>query len=330
MHRYRLMGVMAVMLLCGALKASAQLRLPVRLMELNCENLFDCIHDSLKNDYEFLPTGTRKWTWGKYYRKLNNIAKEIVACTDTSTMRPPDLVALSEVENDTVLTQLVRMSALRYSGYRYIMTSSPDLRGIDVALLYNPDIFIPFSSKSFRVNVDPGERPTRDVLYVCGSIAVDTFHIFVVHAPSRQGGAKATTPLRDRVARIICEAVDSIYSVADNPNIILLGDFNDYTGSKTMLMYDSAGLADISANATGSHGGVATYKYQGEWKSLDHIFVSKSLKDRVLGCKIADFPFLLEDDKTYGGYKPLRSGYRNANGFSDHLPIIADILVNAE
>lgn len=26
-------------------------------VQFNCENLFDCQHDSLKNDVEFLPTG---------------------------------------------------------------------------------------------------------------------------------------------------------------------------------------------------------------------------------------------------------------------------------
>lgn len=31
-------------------------------VELNCENLFDTRHDSLKNDTEFLPTSAHHWT----------------------------------------------------------------------------------------------------------------------------------------------------------------------------------------------------------------------------------------------------------------------------
>ena len=38
------------------------------LMELNCENLFDCLHDEGKNDTEFLPQGSRRWTPTRYRR----------------------------------------------------------------------------------------------------------------------------------------------------------------------------------------------------------------------------------------------------------------------
>ena len=70
------------------------------IVELNCENLFNCYHDSLKNDLEFTPGGKRMWTSGKYYKKLNNIAKTLISCTDE---RIPDLMALCEVENDSVM-----------------------------------------------------------------------------------------------------------------------------------------------------------------------------------------------------------------------------------
>jgi hypothetical protein len=38
-------------------------------VELNCENLFDTKHDSLKNDYEFLPQSSYKWTPCRYWRR---------------------------------------------------------------------------------------------------------------------------------------------------------------------------------------------------------------------------------------------------------------------
>lgn len=49
-------------------------------VELNCENLFDCRHDSMKNDIEFTPDGDRRWTKHKYWNKLNNTAKGILSC----------------------------------------------------------------------------------------------------------------------------------------------------------------------------------------------------------------------------------------------------------
>ena len=106
------------------------------LVQLNCENLFDCRHDSLKDDHEFLPEAYRRWTPSRYWKKLNRIGQEIVACGgEGKQWRLPDLVALCEVENDSVLRDLTHRSLLRTARYEYVMTNSPDVRGIDVALL---------------------------------------------------------------------------------------------------------------------------------------------------------------------------------------------------
>ena len=104
-------------------------------VELNCENLFDTRHDSLKQDTEYLPEATRHWTKKRYWQKLNNTAQELLSCCNDGI---PDLIALCEIENDTVMRDFSRRSLLRNAGYEYVMTQSPDLRGIDVALLYSP------------------------------------------------------------------------------------------------------------------------------------------------------------------------------------------------
>lgn len=76
-------------------------------VELNCENLFDCRHDSLKQDMEFTPDGERRWTANKYWNKLNNTAKSIISCgTDGNDWHLPDIIALCEVENDSVMRDL--------------------------------------------------------------------------------------------------------------------------------------------------------------------------------------------------------------------------------
>ena len=87
------------------------------LVELNCENLFDCHHDSLKQDTEWMPSAVRKWTPDRYWRKVNNIGQVIISCSQQSL---PDLVALVEVENDSVLRDLTRRSLLRNAGYEYL------------------------------------------------------------------------------------------------------------------------------------------------------------------------------------------------------------------
>lgn len=117
-------------------------------VELNCENLFDYHHDESKDDTEYLPEATRHWTKKRYWQKLNNIAQELLSCSDDGI---PDLIALCEVENDSALIDLTKRSLLRNAGYEYLMTNSPDLRGIDVALLYSPFTFAPIRSYSIRV-----------------------------------------------------------------------------------------------------------------------------------------------------------------------------------
>ena len=67
-------------LLISHFEASAQ---SLTLVELNCENLFDSKHDSLKQDTEWLPASVRKWTPDRYWRKVNNIGQEIISSRTT-------------------------------------------------------------------------------------------------------------------------------------------------------------------------------------------------------------------------------------------------------
>jgi endonuclease/exonuclease/phosphatase family metal-dependent hydrolase len=297
------------------------------LVELNCENLFDTRHDSLKQDQEFLPTSDHHWTPYRYWRKVNRTGQEILSCGELDSLRLlPDLVALTEVENDSVLTDLTRRSLLRNAGYQYIMTDSPDPRGIDVALLYSPFSFRPVRHRSIRVEPLHDFHPTRDILYVAGEVlSGDTLHVFVVHAPSRSGGEAASRPYRMRVVETLVEALDSLAATSPRARIIVTGDFNDYTRNKSLQRLIRWGLVDLTASARGSHGARGTYRYHGEWGSLDHILTDATTAAQLVDCHINDAPFLLEEDKKYGGMKPRRTylGPRYLGGFSDHLPLVA-------
>ena len=306
------------------------------LVELNCENLFDCRHDSLKQDTEFLPESTRHWTKSRYWTHMNRTAQTILACGEqvaadgSLAASVPDLVALVEVENDSVLFDLTRRSLLRNAGYNYVMTDSPDERGIDVALLYSPFTFKLLRSDTLRITPMEGMRPTRDILYVQGRIlSGDTLHVFVVHAPSRSQGERHTRPFRRIVAERITSVTDTILARNPQSHIIITGDFNDYAGDDNLLRYEEKGLTDVSAHAAGTHGARGTYRYKGRWGSLDHILLSPSLTKGLPNCYIFDAPFLLTDDEYYGGQQPRRNyiGPRYMNGFSDHLPLVLRITI---
>ena len=300
-------------------------------VELNCENLFDTVHDSLKNDTEFLPDGSYHWTRTRYWKKVNHLSQEIIALGELRDgWRLPDMIALCEVENDSAMIALTKRSLLRKAGYEYIMTDSPDERGIDVALMYQPVSFQLLSHYSIRIKQHPNTRPTRDILYAKGVlIDDDTLHVFVVHAPSRRGGEQASRPYRLQVASLLAHSVDSIYSMNDSARIIIAGDFNDYSDSPALRMLEGHHLVNISKEAKGRNGAKGTYRYHGEWRSLDQMLCSRSLQRLVKSCEIGDLPFLLQDDEKYGGKKPFRNylGPRYLGGYSDHLPLVATFTI---
>jgi endonuclease/exonuclease/phosphatase family metal-dependent hydrolase len=335
------------LLLLYATTASSQSRDTLHIMEWNVENLFDCRHDTLKNDTEFLPDGIRHWSTYRYYQKLDKIAKTIVAAS--ASWNPPALVALCEVENDSALIALTEHSPLRELGYRYVMTNSPDLRGINVALLYQRDQFKLTDYRSIRLDSLKGFRPTRDILYIEGMLANrQILNVFIVHAPSRSGGAVASEPYRTLCAQTLMKEVALIQRKRKNAHIIITGDFNDYPESPSISKIinakapsepvDKEKLYHLLARKvkTDKNG---TYKYQGEWNLLDHFIVSGTLLDENSQlytnekmAKIANLPFLLTEDKNYGGLRPLRTyyGMKYENGYSDHLPILMQLVVVAE
>lgn len=291
-------------------------------VELNCENLFDYQDDEGKDDSEYLPEATRHWAKKRYWQKLNNISQSLLSCSEEGI---PDLIALCEVENDSVLHDLTKRSLLRNAGYEYIMTSSPDLRGIDVALLYSPFSFKPVKSCFLRVDPISGMRPTRDILYVSGQvISGDTLHVFVVHFPSRFGGERYSRPFRKVVADRLCLSLDSIQRLNPDARILIAGDFNDSHDSPALKQIYSHNIQNLTKDARGLHGVKGTYRYQGEWGSIDHILSSRALYNKVDTAFVHSPLFLLEEEKLYGGYRPRRTyiGMRHQSGFSDHLPLV--------
>ena len=194
-----------------------------------------------------------------------------------------------------------------------------------MALLYSPFSFRLIKADTIRVIPMKEMRPTRDILHVEGEIeSGDTLHVFLLHAPSRMGGELYSRPFRMHVMERLCSAIDSLRSAYTAPKLLVMGDFNDYADSPSLQLAYEHGLINISAGVHGRNGAKGTYRYHGEWGSLDQILVSVNLRSWVTDCRINDALFLLEEDTKYGGVKPRRNynGMRFNNGFSDHLPLV--------
>ncbi len=290
---------------CGFLFAQDSLT----IISYNLENLFDCEHDTLKNDSSFLPDGMHHWTYHRYHTKLDRIAQVIV---NISGWESAALVGLCEVENARCLRDLCYR--LRCFHYKYIHYESPDERGVDVALLYDSTKVNILTSKPLPVILS-GDQ-TRDILYVEALIEKkDTLHTMVCHLPSMLGGAAATEWKRQTAKRVIQHQIDSILAVQPNAQILVMGDMN---GEPTNDLQHLTNLM-LSTNRVGQ----GTHKYRGIWSCIDQFYVSHALTNKARASIFAP-NWLLEEDTKYLDTQPKRTyiGFRYHGGYSDHLPIV--------
>ena len=123
----------SVMVMCFAQK-------PHKIMFYNMENFFDTIDDPETNDEEFLPDGAKRWNTAKYDKKLRNMERVLfdIAAIDRNY---PAVIGVSEIENRSILEDIASTRKLLPARYAICHYDSPDLRGVDVAFLYRPDVF---------------------------------------------------------------------------------------------------------------------------------------------------------------------------------------------
>lgn len=309
-----------------------------RIVSYNVENLFDTYDDEFKFDDEFTPYGSYYWGKKKYEKKLNDIGKVLVNLAEGNV---PAIIGLVEIENKTVLEDLVKQSPLSKFQYGIVHEESPDERGIDVALLYDENQFHYISHQIGRIHFPkPIEDKTRDILFVKGILAKDTIFVAVNHWPSRRGGASISEPKRKYVAKKLKEKTEAILAKQPNAGIIIMGDFNDTPTNKSL--YQSLGaksLEDKNSQLVNlmypyEKQGIGTYKFRNQWNLLDQFIVSRNLTDNIgalkitqKSAKIFDVDWLKEDDPTYPGKRLNRTflGPRYKGGYSDHFPIYLDI-----
>lgn len=282
------------------------------IVSYNVENLFDCEHDTLKNDSSFLPHGLHHWNYHHYQTKLNRIAQVLV---NISGWESAALVGLCEVENKRCLRDLCYR--LRRFHYQYVHYESDDERGIDVALLYDSTKVKILNSKTLCVPLE--NDVTRDILYVKALIeGKDTLHAMVCHLPSQLGGSATTSKKRQIAKQVIQNEINTILHVQPKANVVVMGDMN------SEAIDDLQGMNNLMIDLEKE--GIGTHKYQGMWSCLDQFYVSSALKNTTRASVFSP-EWLLEKDTKYLDYQPKRTyvGYRYHDGYSDHLPVVLKI-----
>lgn len=321
--------------LCSALSAQQRERLGVAFY--NLENLFDTINNNGKYDLEFSPKGSRQWTGKRYWSKINNLARCIAEMKNGNGGIVPAIIGVSEIENKSVLDDLVKAEAIASWNLQVVHHDSPDRRGVDVGLLYNPACFRVLNVTNHRL-VIPGNDSfrTRDQMCVTGLLGKTKVSVIVNHWPSRLGGQEQSSYLREAAAALSKHIADSLWSIDPYQGVIIMGDLNDDPQDKSCAKVLGArkNVKDVEAHGFYNpwwkmlDDGIGTLAYKGSWNLFDQIIVSGTLlkehaKGRLhyLGCKVNNFDFLFDTEGSRQGY-PLRtySGGVWLDGYSDHFP----------
>lgn len=312
----------------------------------NLENLFDTLDDSLTVDEEFTPGGSKVWTEKLYKDKLERLSHVIHQMGVEDKSAALAVLGVCEIENRRVLEDLVNSEQIKNQYLKIVHHNSPDVRGVDVALLYQPKLFTVLKSQAIKVSLfenDSTPKLTRDVLLVKGILGRQIVYILVNHWPSRRGG-EASKPYRLIAANTVKQVTDSISRSDPDASIIIMGDFNDnpddeslntvlQAQSKLNNLKDGEFFNPFYKNYKGGEGSTS---FDDAWNLFDQILLSKNLVTKFKSSsmkyqshKVFKKSFMIEK---YGHFKnnPKRtfSGDRYNYGYSDHFPVICYFEIN--
>lgn len=307
----------------------------------NLENLFDTEDDPLTFDDDRTPNGKDLWTEEKYSAKLKNIAQVLSEIGSDLIGIPPAIIGVCEIENRRVLEDLINQETLLLYNYGIIHFDSPDRRGIDVALLYRKQLFIPTCQKSYELLIyDDHDRfkriYTRDQLVVSGMLDGEKFHFLINHWPSRRGGEALSRPKRIKAAKLNRHIIDSIFSDDPYAKIITMGDLNDDPTNTSLKTYlktkrnrEDVKIKELYNPMENMYlRGIGTLAWRDGWNLFDQMILSSELVKREYSsyrfykAGVYNKSYL---SNRYGRYKryPFRSVTNEGptGGYSDHFPV---------
>ena len=310
----------------------------------NLENFYDTVNNTQVNDEEFLPNSERHYNSHIYLDKVERLATVISQMGTDINPEGLALLGVAEVENDTVLNDLIHSPKLRERKLKIEHYDSPDIRGVDVGLLYNPRYFKVLYSAPLFVKLPGGSKDsyfTRDVLYVKGILDGDTVHVFVNHWPSRSGGEERSIPARAAAAGVCKKRIDSLMAINPDTKVLVMGDLNDdpISPSVTKTLGAKGKTKDVKQGGIYNpwidmyKQGFGTLAYQDAWGLFDQIMVSSGWLDKTQAgyfyqkAVIFNRDFLVQKTGRYKGYsKRTWDGNTYNYGYSDHLPVFIELL----
>jgi hypothetical protein len=233
----------------------------------------------------------------------------------SQTLACPTLIGIQEVEKKSLLEAL-SAELVEPCGFSYTVThlESADVRGIDVALLSNPNR-VQVQSASLQQGCTTIVTGIRDETGVCppnqsplfsrpplqAHLTIDgsNFTVYVNHFKSKRGGDVETAARRLAQAQHLANLVDTELDTHPNASIVVMGDFNDYENSPPMkLLAENGRLTNTLQQIPEPER--YSYNFSGASQLIDGIFVSPALAQTIAAVTIrhvnADYPDSLSYD----------------------------------
>lgn len=278
----------------------------------------------------FCSSGLRNWDDYKYQLKVRKIAQVFDLVSQDYGCKP-SLIGLAEIGDLSVLEDLVREESV-VKDYGIIYEKSADPRNLSVAMLYDPSVFSLIGYKALRLqHADFNNLETRDILHVKMMYRGKPLHIFILHLPSkRERDIKQN--LRHHILGQLKQIVQKI--MAEDEAVMIMGDFNENPDSEILKQFlngeDPKKTLINPFVKLFEQGHFSTYHGK-KGVGFDQIIFSHNLSD-LLGFESVDTsiycPERLRNKDRKNKQFPHRtfSGSRYMGGFSDHFPVILQLL----
>jgi hypothetical protein len=273
----------------------------------NLENFFDTVNDPKINDEDFI------YTPANYAKKIDNLARVISGLgTSDSQKSAPIVLGVSEIENRTVLEDLIKHPLLINLGYGIVHFDSPDRRGIDCGFLYQKKYFQPTSYQNYpliisddmsdkkakdkdkdkvedtddnAVDTNTNRIFTRDQILMTGKLDGEEMSFIVNHWPSRRGGEAKSSPLREAAAALNKKIIDSLQKINPNAKIFTMGDLNDGPFNKSLKVVLGTKGDEHDVKPLGLYNpaekmlkkGIGTLAHRDAWDFFDQIIFTEAL-----------------------------------------------------
>ena len=301
----------------------------------NVENLYDTLNDKWKNDEDFTPEGMNRWSGQRYRTKIDHLATVISEMAADITPDGLAILGLCEVENKSVVQDLVSSPQLKKRNYQFVHIEGPDIRGVDPAFIYNPVYFKIKKAVSYRIKlVTDSTHKTRDILVVSGFFLGEALTVLVNHWPSRRGGEMLSRENRNAAAKVARHIADSITSTDPSAKILIMGDLNDDPVNESVKKHIGT-YADIKLANDDLYfnpmerpykQGIGTLAWQDSWNLFDQILLNRNWLPhkyeswQYYTVRIFNKEYLKADYGNFKGY-PFRtySGGSYTGGYSDHF-----------